>query len=68
MVTRYGEAGLQEFQTRQRQSTPQGDARRRQIERVVVTGDKAVLTARTGPNLVDEVRLAKTANGWKIAK
>jgi hypothetical protein len=68
MLKKYGEASFRDFQTRQRQSTPQGDARRRQIEKIVVTSDNAVLTARTGPNVVDEIRLTKTANGWKVAK
>jgi hypothetical protein len=68
MLAQFGEQGFKEFQSRQRQIGAQGEARRRQIEKIVVTGNTAVLTARTGPNVVDEVPLTNTAEGWKIAK
>ena len=67
-VKQFGEDGFKQMQAERRKSTPQGEARRKQIEKVVVDGDKAVLEARDGPNSVDEVRLAKTKDGWKIAK
>jgi hypothetical protein len=68
VLKQFGEQGFKEFQARQRQLTPEGEARRRQIEKIVVNGNTAVLNARTGPNVVDEVRLAKTVEGWKIAR
>ena len=46
---------------------PQGEARRKQIETVVVDGDNAVLKVRSKPTWVEEFRLAKTKDGWKIA-
>jgi hypothetical protein len=52
----------------QAQQSPQGEARRRQIDKVVVDGDAAVLDARSGPNAVDVARLVRTKNGWKIGK
>ena len=67
-LKQFGEAGFKEFQTMRLKTTPQGEARRRQIEKVVVDGDNAVLEARSGPNDVDEVRLVKLKNGWKIAE
>jgi len=44
-------------------STSQGEARRKQIEKVVVDGDYARLTTQPG----EIERLAKTQDGWKIA-
>jgi hypothetical protein len=46
---------------------PQGEARRKQIEEVVVDGDNAVLKVRSKPTWVQEFRLAKINDGWKIA-
>jgi hypothetical protein len=46
---------------------PQGEARRKQIESVVVDGDNAVLKVRSKPTWLQEFRLAKTNDGWKIA-
>jgi hypothetical protein len=67
-IKQFGAEGFKQMQTERRKSTPQGEARRKQIEKVVVDGDNAVLNARDGPNSVDEVRLAKTKDGWKIAE
>lgn len=68
MIESFGADGFKAFQTTRRASTPQGAARRRQIETVVVDGDNAVLEARSGPNDVDVARLVKTRDGWKIGK
>ena len=67
-VKQFGEDGFKQMQAERRKSTPQGEARRKQIEKVVVDGDSAVLEARSGPNAVDVARLVKTKDGWKIAK
>lgn len=68
MIEQFSADGFKEFQTRRRASTPRGEARRRQIEKVVVEGDSAVLEARSGPHDVAVARLAKTKDGWKIEK
>jgi hypothetical protein len=68
MIKQSGADGFKQMQAERRKSTAQGEARRKQIEKVVVDGDKAVLEARDGPNSVDVARLAKTKDGWKIAK
>ena len=46
---------------------PQGEARRKQIEKLVVDGDHALLKVRSKPTWVEEFRLAKIKDGWKIA-
>ena len=46
---------------------PQGETRRKQIEKVIVDGDHAVLKIRSKPTWVEEFRLANTKDGWKIA-
>ena len=38
----------------------------KQIEKVVVDGDSALLEVRNGPDDVDQVPLAKTKDGWKV--
>ncbi|HUG35807.1 MAG TPA: nuclear transport factor 2 family protein [Candidatus Limnocylindrales bacterium] len=63
-----GEAGFKEFQAKQRESVAKGEARRKQIEKVIVDGDTATLEARSSPAFVDEVRMVKTKDGWKIGK
>jgi hypothetical protein len=65
MKEAFGEEGFQQFVGRMK-SGAQGDARRKQIEKVEVTGDYAVLEARDNPNAVTVMGLAKTAKGWKI--
>ncbi len=61
-----GADGFREFQQHMRAVTPRGDARRAQIEKLIITGDKAVLDARTGPHMVDVVHLTKVGADWKI--
>jgi hypothetical protein len=68
MLKQFGPEGFKDFQAKMRASAPQGEARRKQIETLVVEGDSAVLTARTGPNMLDEVRFVRTKDGWKISK
>ena len=65
-LKQFGEDGFKQMQAERRKSTPQGEARRKQIEKVVVDGDSAVLEVRNGPNDVDQVPLAKTKDGWKV--
>jgi hypothetical protein len=67
-IKQFGAEGFKQMQIERRNTTPQGEARRKQIEKVVVDGDSAVLEVRNGPNDVDVARLAKTKDGWKIAK
>jgi hypothetical protein len=67
MLKQFGEDGFKEFQEKQRQSVAKGEARRKQVDKVVVDGDTAVLEARSSPAFVDEVRMVKTKDGWKIA-
>jgi hypothetical protein len=65
-LKQFGEDGFKKMQIERRKSTPQGEARRKQIEKVVVDGDSAVLDVRNGPNDVDQAPLAKTKDGWKV--
>ena len=65
-LKQFGEEGFKQMQIERRKSTPQGEARRKQIGKVVVDGDTAVLEVRNGPNDVDQVPLAKTKDGWKV--
>lgn len=67
-LKQFGEDGFKQMQTERRKSTPQGEARRKQIEKLVVDGNKAVLTIRDSPNVVSEAPLEMTKDGWKIAK
>ena len=63
--------GADTFKTMQaamRKDTARGEARRKQIEKVVVDGDNAVLEARNSPNHTSLVRLAKIQGSWKVAK
>lgn len=68
MLKQFGPESFKDFQAKMRSVTPQGEARRKQIEALVVDGDTAVLTERSGPNMLDEVRLVRTKDGWKIGK
>ena len=65
MVKHFGDEGFKQFQDKMR-SGAQGEARRKQIEKVVVQGDRAVLEARDSPNVVTEQHFAKTKDGWKV--
>lgn len=67
-LKQFGEDGFKQMQTERRKVTPQGEARRKQIEKVVVDGNRAVLTVRDSPNVVEEAPLEMTKDGWKIAK
>lgn len=66
MARTFGDAGFQEFLDRMR-SGAQGEARRRQIEKVEVNGDTAVLEARDDPHSVTVQYLARTRDGWKVS-
>ncbi len=66
MVKALGEDGFRRFLDRMR-SGAQGEARRKQIFKVDVKGDYAVLEARDNPNAVTVQHLAKTGNGWKVS-
>ncbi|MGE0384172.1 MAG: hypothetical protein AB7Q97_05530 [Gammaproteobacteria bacterium] len=66
LVEQFGADGFRQFQEHRRAGTPQGEARRGQIETLVVDEGRAVLTLRTGPHEIDEVRLALTKGAWKI--
>lgn len=46
VVEQFGANGFRQFQESRRASTPQGEARRQQIETLAVDGNRAVLTAR----------------------
>ena len=65
MVKNWGEEGFQQFLGRMR-SGAQGEARRKQIEKVDVKGDYALLEARDSPNVVTVQHLARTRDGWKV--
>ena len=65
MLKQFGEEGFREFQAKMR-NEPQGEARRKQIEKVEVKGDHAVLEARDGPGVVSVAHLVRTKDGWKI--
>ena len=58
-----GADSFKEEQTYMRKNTAQGEARRKQIEKLVVDDDYAVLETKT-----NRARLVKTKDGWKIAK
>lgn len=62
----FGEEGFKQFLDRMR-SGAKGEARRKQIEKVEVSGDHAVLEARDGPNAVTVQYLDRTKAGWKVS-
>ncbi len=66
MLKQIGDAGYKQFQAEMR-GVPRGEARRKQIEKLMVTGDKAVISARSGPNAIDEIPLLRTPEGWKVS-
>jgi hypothetical protein len=66
MAKAFGDDGFKQFLDRMR-SGAQGEARRKQIEKVEVSGDYAVLEARDDPHTVTVQHLAKTADGWKVS-
>ncbi len=65
LVQAFGDEGFKQFLERMR-SGAQGQARRKQIEKVEVAGDHAVLEARDGPHAVTVQHLDKTRDGWKV--
>jgi len=65
MVKAFGPEGFQQFLDKMK-SGAQGEARRRQIEKVEVKGDYAVLEARDSPNAVTVQHLVRTPDGWKV--
>lgn len=65
MVKHFGKEGFKQFQDKMR-SGAQSEARRKQIEKVEVKGDYAVLGARDSPNVVTVQHLVKTKDGWKV--
>jgi hypothetical protein len=65
MVAAFGPAGFEEFRGRMRAGA-QGEARRKQIEKVAIDGDRAVLEARDDPHAVSVGHLLRTKDGWKI--
>jgi hypothetical protein len=65
MVKMFGEDGFKQFLDKMRGGA-QGEARRKQINKVDVNGDHAVLEARDGPNAVTVQHLARVKDGWKV--
>lgn len=65
-IKQFGAEGFKQMQIEKRKSTLQGEARRKQIEKVEVKDNHAVLEARNGPNDVDLAPLTKTKDGWKV--
>jgi hypothetical protein len=65
MVAAFGPAGFAEFRGRMRAGA-QGEARRKQIEKIVIDGDRAVLEARDDPHTVSVAPLLRTKDGWKV--
>ena len=66
MVKNWGEDGFKQFLDRMR-SGAQGEARRKQIEKVEIKGDYAVLEARDSPNAITVQYFARTKDGWKVS-
>ena len=65
MVQAFGDEGFKQFLEKMRAGA-QGEARRKQIEKVDVKGDYAVLEARDSPNAVTVQHLVRTKDGWKV--
>lgn len=65
MVKMFGEEGFKQFLDKMRGGA-QGEARRAQIFKVEVKGERAVLEARDSPNVVTEQHLLRTKDGWKV--
>lgn len=65
MLKKNGEAGFKAFQEKRLKTTPLGEARRKQIERLEVEGDYAYLIVQDGQD-TDRIPLAKVKEGWKI--
>lgn len=65
MLKTWGEDGFKQFLDRMRGGA-KGEARRKQIEKVELTGSYAVLEARDSPQVVTVQHLTKTKDGWKV--
>ena len=65
MVKMFGEEGFKQFLDKMHGGA-QGEARRKQIEKVETKGDYAVLEARDSPNVVTVQHLLMTQDGWKV--
>jgi hypothetical protein len=67
MVKQYGEDSFKQFLNQMRGGA-QGEARRKQIEKVETKGEHAVLKMRERPSdaAVSVVPLARTKDGWKV--
>lgn len=65
MLKTWGEDGFKQFLDRMR-SGAQGEARRKQIEKVEVTGGYAVLEARDSPQVLTVQHLTKMKDGWQV--
>lgn len=65
MRASFGEDGFRQFLDRMRGGA-QGAARRKQIEKVELQGEHAMLEARDGPNVLTVQFLARTSDGWKV--
>lgn len=62
MLKEVGSDGFKQMQAARRKGTAQGEARRKQIEKVVVDGDKAA------PGMLEVPQRVKNKDGWKVAK
>ena len=65
MVKAFGAEGFKQYQDKMRGGA-QGEARRKQIEKVEVKGEYAVLEARDSPNVLTVQHLRQTKDGWKV--
>ena len=65
MAKIWGLDGFKQFLDRMRTGA-QGEARRKQIEKVEIKGERAVLEARDNPNAVTVQHLEHTKAGWKV--
>jgi hypothetical protein len=67
MVKAFGIEGFRQMQAAKRAARVPAAERRKQIEKVEITGDYAVLEARTErKGVLDEAAFLKTVDGWKV--
>ena len=68
MVKAFGIEGFKQMQAAKRAARVAPDARRKQIEKVEITGDYAYLEAKTQQKgVLDVAGFERTAAGWKVA-
>ena len=68
MVKAFGVEGFKQMQAAKRAARVAPETRRKQIEKVEITGDYAYLEATTDrKGVLDVAGFEKTANGWKVA-